>query len=465
MRRLLDLARSIPDEALPHLQQHKVRAIRPIALVLAITSVGDTVLELSTGRAYPSRTLALLGFAFSIYTLAIVATRRATGKRFADALLFLISVQFLVATSFNGWMRYGGHSELGSFAVVIPMIVSLFVPWRPRYSLALFVVTICAYAGTHAVGAPIEMPPEVFAYVSLSVCVASSVACQAQRRLWLQLENARLQVAAADRMSSLGRMTAGIAHELKTPLAAAMNGVEGLQGLIAELGESIGHPQVTAEDLREIVAEMGSSVAIAGSSMQRATQFIHAIRSQTLQMNEMRSAPFLVSDAIASTVTLATHAIKRNDIEVDTSRVDGALSIVGDAGKFGQIVTNLIGNAIDATSRSDTGKRVVVVTATGSSEGVVVTVEDEGTGVPAGLEERIFEPLFTTKANAGGTGLGLSISRDIAEGAFGGTLRSVKRDHGARFELRIPAAPPVAAAATAWAPAAAMRPARAPSAT
>jgi len=452
MRRLREFVQSIPDDALSHLQVHKVRALRALPLVLGLISIGDVVLEVSTGRAYPSRTAAIFASGVVTYTLAALLSRRAAAKRFADGLLLLLSVQFLGATSLNAWMRYSGHSDIGLYAVLIPMLVSMFVPWRPRYSVALWLATLGAYLGTSMLGAPIEVKPEIFVFVSLSICVTSAVASQAQRRLWLQLENARHQVAAADRMSNLGRMTAGIAHELKTPLAAAMNGVEGLRVLAAELSDSVGHPQVTVSDLREIVVEMGSSVAIADASIRRAAQFIHAIRSHTLQMHEMRSAPFLVSDTIASAVTLLAHAIKRSDIRIDTSGVDPALAVVGDASKFGQVVTNLVGNAIDASSRAGVGKRVTI-TATTTDSGVVMTVGDDGPGVPAGLEARIFEPLFTTKGNAEGTGLGLSISRDIAEGAFGGTLRLVKSDVGACFELRIPATASASVKTAAWVPA------------
>jgi signal transduction histidine kinase len=67
----------------------------------------------------------------------------------------------------------------------------------------------------------------------------------------------------------------------------------------------------------------------------------------------------------------------------------------------------------------------------------VVAVEDDGPGVPEALRGRIFDLLFTTKALEGSTGLGIALCRDIAEGAFGGTLELVPRERGARFELRI----------------------------
>jgi len=451
-RAIRDFMRPIPDDALPHLQTHKVRALRAVPFVLGFTSIADALVEIPTGRAYPARALGLLSTGIVTYAVTAWLSWRPSGKRYADLLLLALSVQFLTVTSLNAWMRVGGHSELASFAVLIPMLVAMFVPWRPRFSLRLWVATLTAYGLTRAIGAPIEMAPELFVYVSVSVCVASCVASQAQRRLWLKLEQARHQVAAAERMSSLGRMTAGIAHELKTPLAAALNGLDGARGLAEELRESIGHPQVTSADLQEIAVELADSVSVVEVSVRRATQFIHAIRSHTLQMHETHSAPFVVAEAVASAVTLVTHAAKKSDIQIDAGGVDPALTLVGDASKFGQILTNLITNAVDACAKAHEGTRVSVA-ARRTEAGVTVTVSDDGPGVSVELEERIFEPLFTTKGTADGTGLGLSISRDIARGAFGGTLRLVRQPKGACFELSIPSGDvPASLRTAAWTP-------------
>ncbi|HSO33186.1 MAG TPA: ATP-binding protein, partial [Labilithrix sp.] len=187
-------------------------------------------------------------------------------------------------------------------------------------------------------------------------------------------------------------------------------------------------------------------------SAQRASQFVASIRAHTLQMNETVHEPFAVTDAVTSAVTLLEHARRRANVVIDTAGVDGALVVVGDRGKLIQIVTNLVSNAIDA-SRGVASARVTV-SAVRVGDTVSLVVEDNGPGVPADHRGRIFEPLFTTKASDEGTGLGLAISRDIAEGAFGGTLRLVPGARGARFEMCFPCeTAPVLHKPVAWAPA------------
>jgi two-component system C4-dicarboxylate transport sensor histidine kinase DctB len=143
-----------------------------------------------------------------------------------------------------------------------------------------------------------------------------------------------------------------------------------------------------------------------------------------------------VAKVVQSSLTLLAHEVRRSGVTVDASGVDPAVTCAGDGGKLGQIITNLVNNALDACAGRP-GARVPVSAV--AAVGVVrVTVADDGPGVPEALRERIFDLLFTTRATQGGTGVGLALSRDLAEGAFGGTLRLVPSERGACFVLEVP---------------------------
>jgi C4-dicarboxylate-specific signal transduction histidine kinase len=116
-----------------------------------------------------------------------------------------------------------------------------------------------------------------------------------------------------------------------------------------------------------------------------------------------------------------------------------SLMLYGDAGKLGQVLTNLITNAIDAYEDHGTADGAIAVSVAADADEVVISVEDRGCGIPPELLDRVFEELFTTKPPGKGTGLGLSISRDIVSDCFGGGIE-VRSTAGAgsRFTLRLP---------------------------
>jgi signal transduction histidine kinase len=255
---------------------------------------------------------------------------------------------------------------------------------------------------------------------------------------------------ASDRMSTLGQMIAGIAHELKTPNAAAANSLARVKALSSELSKSIGHAEVTDADLREIAAELAAASELAIRGTERVGRFLQALRSQTLGMHETNVVPFRILERVGNALALLEHKAGRAGIRVETAG-DSTIGVTGDPSKFEQVITNLVLNALDAIEEAGAGS-LVRVSVDLRGEGVRVVVEDDGPGIPAALREQVFEPLFTTRAAHGGTGLGLSICRDVIEGAFGGKLHLAAAPSGARFEIFLPDGGSVAASHRQFAP-------------
>lgn len=440
MLTLRELLSPIPDAALRGLAQHKRRGAVLLATLVACSDTLGNGINVLAGISSPVRSA--VNVVLNVVVCAsVVAAARRRRRAEADAELFVLALLIIVNFASDGWVRNDGKNDLLPYAVLIPPLVAAFAPWRPIYSIALGVVGAAGTLGGHAAGiVALPTDPVSHSVMCFIAGMGGAAGAQLQRRLWFQLEGARAQLAASERMTSLGRTTAGVAHELKSPLAAAMNATEELNVLATELENSIGHPEVTNHDLREIVAELRESLGLVGASVSRSTQFIQALRAHTVQLECASTSTFDVSTVIQSSLTLLAHEIRRQGVVVDASGVDVATTCGGDPGKLGQIVTNLVGNAIDACAHSPSGARVAVSAAT-TADGVVLVVADDGPGVPEAMRDRIFDLLFTTKAAHGGTGLGLALSRDIAEGTFGGTLRLVPSERGARFELRIPRAP------------------------
>ena len=452
MPRLPEVLRPIADAELPHLRRHKLRAAVTLAWVIGAVQALYDVVNVIRDNAAVAPIALMVTVNVLICAGVILMARRPGGQARPDGLLLALALLLLLDLSVTGWVTQDGRNDLLVYAPVVPLIMALFVPWRPTYALGMLPPTLACVLSATTLDGPLSGSSTSLAFATVCMTVASAIASQLQRRVWSNFERANAQLAAADRMSSLGRMTAGIAHELKTPLAAVMNGLESIHSLSAELRESVGHPEVTTADLIEIATEIGEVVVTSESGARRAAQFVSAIRAQTVQMTRTVREPFAIMDAVTSAITLLEHVRRRSGITIDASGVPSSIGAIGDRQKLTQIVSNLVRNALDACH--DLPGTRITLSATESHDTITLVVEDDGVGIPEAHRARIFDPLFTTKGAEEGTGLGLAISKDIAEGAFGGTLKLVPSPRGARFELCIPhEASRVSTVSGPWAPA------------
>ncbi|HSO32684.1 MAG TPA: HAMP domain-containing sensor histidine kinase [Labilithrix sp.] len=452
MPRLLEWLKAARAADPSHLQEHKTRGAVTLAVWSTILAPGSILhLAIDARSTIITHALAIAVLNVVGYSLLALILRRPLARRHADVLLLVLGAGILADFAIGGLRLKDGSNDLIVFAPIVPLAFSAFTPLRPSHALGLSGVAALV-VGVHLLGARLPLDPKVVGFSTVAIGITSAAAAHRKRRILIQLDEARAQLVASERMSVLGKMTAGIAHELKTPLAAAMNGAESLRGLSAELRESVGHASVTEDDIREIVGEIDSSIQVVETGLGRASQFIQAVRSQTVHLNETQCDAFRVADVVSGVVMLLSHTVKKGGLKVDTLGVDPDASVRGDSGKMGQVITNLLVNAIDACTHAGRGT-VVTIGVSPREGGLLVVVEDDGPGVPEAIRERMFEPLFTTKGKRGGTGLGLAISRDIVEGAFGGTLRLVRTAIGSRFEIFCPAGAARAARAAAWVPA------------
>ena len=229
-------------------------------------------------------------------------------------------------------------------------------------------------------------------------------------------ENVRLErrLAERERLATLGQMAATVAHEIKNPLSA----IKSIAQVMGE-DESLSHEY--ARDLSLIVGEtdrLGQSV----------TQLLSFARQETPSELPMRADQLIQSVARLFEVTAEKEGIKLSvTIEKDEELGGAAVSAVRVA------LSNLLLNALQATPKGGE----ITITQKLENSVMVILLQDSGPGVPDDLQQRIWEPFFTTKQR--GTGLGLAIVRKRMQEA-GGTARLASRvnGEGAKFELRVP---------------------------
>ncbi len=236
---------------------------------------------------------------------------------------------------------------------------------------------------------------------------------QARIRAHLKMRGLSLQLADQARLASAGTLAAGLAHEVKNPLNAAVNAARVLQ--------KGGSARVSSDKLMAIVID----------ALARIDGIISALDAHARPADGEDLAPCSVRKAVESTLNLLDHKIK------DRVTVHQNYETVGDvfapARAFNQVLLNLIDNSIRS------GADNIWIEVRRTNDKVFVAVSDDGPGVPSDLVHRIFDPFFTTRVEGEGTGLGLHLSRRIAQ-ECGGELRYEPRPGGgARFVMEIPA--------------------------
>src|SRR5262249_38571781 len=146
---------------------------------------------------------------------------------------------------------------------------------------------------------------------------------------------------------------------------------------------------------------------------------------------------FAVTPVISDALLLLSHAVRQKNCATTLECTDEGIQLYGAPGRFAQVVTNLVTNAIDASVVKGGGPIKLSLAREGDS--VTFQGGDEGSGMPPEIVPRIFEPLFTTKPFGEGTGLGLAIIYDIVVGEFGGTVEvATEPGQGSTFTIRLP---------------------------
>ena len=244
------------------------------------------------------------------------------------------------------------------------------------------------------------------------------------------------QLIIVEKMASLGRLTAGIAHEMNTPLAAVRAVMTRLEELVQEYEDSIGDETVNEEDHREIARELRAAIQLADRATERAAGFVRGVKSQTRGLSSQEHQAINAVAAIEDTLLLLNHVLIQGKCQVDFQKTGSDIRIYGASGRLEQIVTNLVNNAVEA-SYPNGGP--ITICLRQKDDFVELQISDSGAGILSENLSRIFDPMFSTKPFGSSTGLGLTIVHDIVVGEFGGSIdvNSVP-GKGTTFTIRFP---------------------------
>jgi DNA-binding LacI/PurR family transcriptional regulator/signal transduction histidine kinase len=254
------------------------------------------------------------------------------------------------------------------------------------------------------------------------------------------LQSQQQMLLVVEKMASLGRLTAGIAHEMNTPLAAVRSALNTLDALTREYQSSIEDATVTAENHGEIAQEMLQTISLAVKAAEKAAGFVRGIKSQTRDLSAKEYVHFNAVPVIDEALLLLGHNLREKGCSANFDHSGDNIDLYGSPLRLAQIVTNLVNNAIDASIANKSG--LILLRLIEHAQEVVLQVCDQGCGIAEEALSRIFDPMFTTKSFGQSTGLGLTIVHNIMTGEFGGSIEvETQVNQGTTFTLHFPRPP------------------------
>jgi len=243
-----------------------------------------------------------------------------------------------------------------------------------------------------------------------------------------QLKAAQKKLVQNDRLASLGQLSASVAHEINNPISGVLN----LSMLMQRMLKDDGVPANRVEEFRKYLGQVTTETGRVGRIVSDLLAFS--------RRGKPNRAPADVNKIVKMTLSLVQHKMKLSNVAVETHLAEDLPPAQCDASQIQQVALNLALNAAEAT-HSKAERRVEVSTAKGDGM-VLLTVSDNGEGIPPDNLGKIFDPFFTTKADGKGVGLGLAVSYGIIE-AHGGDIE-VKSTvgEGTTFTVSLPVEQP-----------------------
>jgi len=282
------------------------------------------------------------------------------------------------------------------------------------------------------------------------------------RDVLIELEQSR-------KMESIGRLAAGIAHEINTPIQFLGNNLEFIKRSyhqihrLLDAHESVltDLPEEKAQALGAMASEMNlnylreevpQAISESLEGIQRVTKIVRAMKEFS-HPGGTEKVPVDVNECLVTTSTVARNEWKHlADLVLD---LDPALPFIqGLPAELNQVFLNLIVNAADAIGEkppADSGKGVITLSTRRQAQGVEIRIADNGVGIDEQVQKKIFDPFFTTKRVGKGTGQGLTVCYQVVVNRHGGTIHCQSvAGAGTTFILRLPLGAPQATAADPW---------------
>ncbi|MEH2288216.1 ATP-binding sensor histidine kinase [Nostoc sp.] len=277
------------------------------------------------------------------------------------------------------------------------------------------------------------------------------------------LQNAQLQMVQSEKMSALGNLVAGVAHEMNNPLGFIAASLKQAKPTLTDVIEHLKLYQSSLPNVNDEIKDHAEEIDL-DYSLEDLPKMIDAMSMACDRLKNISTSlrtfsradkdykvPFNIHQGIDSTILILKHRLKANEqrpaIEVITE-YSTLPQVECFPGQLNQVFMNILANAIDALEESNIGRsfneikanpNCITITTTGENNLVRITIADNAKGIDEELKQKIFDHLFTTKAVGKGTGLGLAIARQIIVEKHGGAIAvNSQLGKGTEFKIQLP---------------------------
>lgn len=262
------------------------------------------------------------------------------------------------------------------------------------------------------------------------------------------LKTAQRELVESEKLASLGRLVAGVAHELNTPLGNAMTVVSALGDRWAKLDQMLAdNTPMRRSQLEELVKDTRRGQDILQRNVQKAADLVRDFKQVAIDQTTDSRRDFELAQVIEDVLVMVEPSFKHTPFKIVTD-LSRDLEMSSYPGALGQVLTNLLMNAlVHGFDGRDQGLVRVSCRSAGADQ-VELVVEDDGRGMDASIVRKIFDPFFTTKLGKGGSGLGMHIVHNIVTNVLGGQIEVQSTpDKGSRMTMLMPRLAPLRSSA------------------
>ncbi|MDP3699288.1 MAG: ATP-binding protein [Hylemonella sp.] len=241
----------------------------------------------------------------------------------------------------------------------------------------------------------------------------------------------------AEKMSALGGLVAGVAHEINTPLGIGVTAASHLELTVKALAERYQSGAMSRDDLTSFMAAASESTAMVLSNLQRAAELIRSFKQVAVDQSGGHRRQFYLKEYLQEVLRSLSPQLSHTRHQISLSCPD-ELQLYGDPGAISQIITNLVMNSlIHGFEGVEAGHMAIEVS--GEPGGLLLRYKDDGRGIAEEHLAHIFEPFFTTRRGQGGSGLGLHVIYNIITQGMAGSIQCTSTPgQGVVFDIHIP---------------------------
>lgn len=435
----------IPTDLATLEQERRIRVLTIVTLGLVAMMPFFVYQYIDLGVPSVSVAVVIIGIV-GLLNLALARRRRDSrlGGWVATSILLLLLV-------FSNLQSGGFYDPNFGWLYVFPMLAALLVDVRAGWVFTILVLLLMMgfwLAPEYGFVIPDRIPADeharqslanrISAVLAIGIILAASARQQLFARELLVRSNQELQneiehrsqvqqqLIRTERAASMGKLIAGLAHEINNPLTYVIGNLELLE--IAFDDASVTGSTAQPEESQRLVADALEGVGRVADLVRDLREFTHG--------DEQKFGPVSVAHAVKGASRLVANEMRhRAHLEIDC---DDALHVLGNEGRLQQILVILLTNGAHAIKVGSAAENLVRVSARQINDEVLLEVSDTGSGIPSDVREQIFEPFFTTKEVGEGSGMGLFVTRNIVKSLGGRIKVDSTPGAGSTFSIFLP---------------------------